>query len=558
MKQTKFLSILLFLTFAYITAQAQVPKTISYQGILTNAEGNAVSDGDYSIVFTLYNALTDGNNLWTETQTVTVTNGIFNVILGSVTPLDLSFSTKYWLGLTIESGDELTPRTELTSTPYSLNTSSIPNQIVTGEKVADGNLVRSINGLKDDVTLTAGSNVNISETGNVITISATGGSGTEGVASVDGVSNNGGNIDLVAGSNVTITPDDANNKITISASGGSSGDNLGNHTAIQNIKLSNHWLSGDGGNEGVYVHSTGKVGIGTNNPLVNLDVSGTLRATTIRVGNPVSSYGSGDIAAVNNIYADDNIGTRSGYIRAGTPSVSYGNGDIAATDEVIADNTIRTGSPSSSYGSGDIVATDDLLADDDIVAKTGSIVTGTPSVSYGNGDIAATDEVIADNTIRTGSPSSSYGSGDIVATDDLICDDILFANNKAIINAPGAGSTSYILYVGGAAYSTESWNTSDKKYKKNIAVITNPITQLKKLKGVSFDWRVDEFKEQEFSKEKQFGLIAQEVEKVFPNLVKTDENGEKAVNYIGLIPILLESIKAQQKEIDELRNLLNN
>ena len=499
MKQTKFLSILLFLTFAYITAQAQVPKTISYQGILTNAEGNAVSDGDYSIVFTLYNALTDGNNLWTETQTVTVTNGIFNVILGSVTPLDLSFSTKYWLGLTIESGDELTPRTELTSTPYSLNTSSIPNQIVTGEKVADGNLVRSINGLKDDVTLTAGSNVNISETGNVITISATGGSGTEGVASVDGVSNNGGNIDLVAGSNVTITPDDANNKITISASGGSSGDNLGNHTAIQNIKLSNHWLSGDGGNEGVYVHSTGKVGIGTNNPLVNLDVSGTLRATTIRVGNPVSSYGSGDIAAVNNIYADDNIGTRSGYIRAGTPSVSYGNGDIAATDEVIADNTIRTGSP-----------------------------------------------------------SSSYGSGDIVATDDLICDDILFANNKAIINAPGAGSTSYILYVGGAAYSTESWNTSDKKYKKNIAVITNPITQLKKLKGVSFDWRVDEFKEQEFSKEKQFGLIAQEVEKVFPNLVKTDENGEKAVNYIGLIPILLESIKAQQKEIDELRNLLNN
>ncbi len=72
------------------------------------------------------------------------------------------------------------------------------------------------------------------------------------------------------------------------------------------------------------------------------------------------------------------------------------------------------------------------------------------------------------------------------------------------------------------------------------------------------NWKVDEYKEREFSDKKQFGFIAQEVEKVFPNLVKTDENGEKAVNYIEIIPLLLEAYKHQQKEIEELRSLINH
>ena len=55
------------------------------------------------------------------------------------------------------------------------------------------------------------------------------------------------------------------------------GDNLGNHIATQNLRLGNYWLSGDGGNEGVFVNSSGNVGIGTTNPGAKLDVVGFAR-----------------------------------------------------------------------------------------------------------------------------------------------------------------------------------------------------------------------------------------------------------------------------------------
>ncbi len=106
----------------------QVPRTISYQGILTDGNGTPVSDGDYELTFKLYDVETGGSALWTETQWVAVHNGVFDVILGSVSPLDLPFDKPYWVGVTVGTGTELIPRIELTSAAYSLrsaNTDSI-------------------------------------------------------------------------------------------------------------------------------------------------------------------------------------------------------------------------------------------------------------------------------------------------------------------------------------------------------------------------------------------------------------------------------------------------
>jgi hypothetical protein len=95
------------------------------------------------------------------------------------------------------------------------------------------------------------------------------------ISSIGGVKNDGGDIALVAGSNIAISPDDANNKITISASTGG-GDNLGNHAAIQNIKLNGNWISNDGDDEGIFIKSNGNVGVGTNTPERKLSVKGNL------------------------------------------------------------------------------------------------------------------------------------------------------------------------------------------------------------------------------------------------------------------------------------------
>jgi|GEM_PF-1307762 len=124
----------------------QVPQTISYQGFLTDASGNPVSDGSYSLVFSIYNSASGGTQLWEEAQVVTVSSGVFNAILGKTAPLSLPFNNPYWLGITVGVGNELTPRIELAASAYSLNarsvadgavgTASIQNYAVTQEKLA--------------------------------------------------------------------------------------------------------------------------------------------------------------------------------------------------------------------------------------------------------------------------------------------------------------------------------------------------------------------------------------------------------------------------------------
>ncbi len=101
-------------------AFADAPKIVNYQGYLTDAVGTPVS-GANSMVFNLYNSSVGGALLWSEAQpAVTVTNGIYQVNLGSVTPFNLSFDQPYYLGVAVGADPEMTPRQPFTGTPYAL------------------------------------------------------------------------------------------------------------------------------------------------------------------------------------------------------------------------------------------------------------------------------------------------------------------------------------------------------------------------------------------------------------------------------------------------------
>jgi hypothetical protein len=103
-------------------APAEVPSTMSYQGLLTDGAGTPVADGVYDLTLRLYDVPSDGAPLWTETQSaVPVARGIFSISLGSVVPLTLPFDQPYWLGTSIDPDAELAPRTPLTSSPYALS-----------------------------------------------------------------------------------------------------------------------------------------------------------------------------------------------------------------------------------------------------------------------------------------------------------------------------------------------------------------------------------------------------------------------------------------------------
>src|SRR5215831_15545792 len=80
------------------TAPAQVPDKINYQGRLTDLGGTPIT-ASVPMVFKLYTVASGGAALYTETQTVSVASGIFNVAIGSVTPLNLPFDVPYFLGV---------------------------------------------------------------------------------------------------------------------------------------------------------------------------------------------------------------------------------------------------------------------------------------------------------------------------------------------------------------------------------------------------------------------------------------------------------------------------
>jgi hypothetical protein len=99
---------------------AEVPQLISYQGRLTDG-GKPVADSTYSVKFTIYDDL-GGTALWTQTQNVTTSGGVFSVLLGSVTPITpalLAGPVRY-LGIKVGSNAEMWPPSQLVSTPYAL------------------------------------------------------------------------------------------------------------------------------------------------------------------------------------------------------------------------------------------------------------------------------------------------------------------------------------------------------------------------------------------------------------------------------------------------------
>ena len=95
-----------------------VPKTLSYQGLLTKANGSPVGDGSYMIKFKFFNALTEGDLLWEENQNIDIKDGVISATLGLENPVDFSSEESY-LEIIVED-IPLSPRQALTSVLYSM------------------------------------------------------------------------------------------------------------------------------------------------------------------------------------------------------------------------------------------------------------------------------------------------------------------------------------------------------------------------------------------------------------------------------------------------------
>jgi hypothetical protein len=127
-------------------------------------------------------------------------------------------------------------------------------------------------------------------------------------------------------------------------------------------------------------------------------------------------------------------------------------------------------------------------------------------------------------------------------------------NTDSSILSTSVGSINFKPQSGIVKVNGATVLTSDSILKKNIVELDSALPKIDKIKCVYFDFKTDEYPSYNLPKNRQIGVIAQDVEKSFPELVYTDKDGFKSVDYDKLSAILIESVKEQQKLIENLQH----
>lgn len=341
-------------------------------------------------------------------------------------------------------------------------------------------------------------------------------------------------------------------------------------------------------------------------PALTGDVTTTAGSLTTSVAAIQSKTVSGTTGTGNVVFSASPI--LSGNVGIGTSTATSPltvNGVIESQSGGIKfpDGTTQTTAATGGGGSGTVSSgTAGQVA---YYQSTGTTVIGTSAINIVNGNVGigttsprgvlqvsgVRDGVYFTNPdfvdMSTGSGiymATGAASGDVYseiqafqqgnsATNDLILQP--FGGNVGVFNS----SPSYALQVNGAVAGTSAYvNTSDARYKKNVQPLAHGLDAVMHLKPVSFEWKDEVFYPQKRGsiepraaqtplrprppdpamRGQQIGFVAQDVEKVLPSVVVTEDNDEKTkgMKYSEIIPVLVKAIQEQQAEIAALKSKL--
>jgi Chaperone of endosialidase len=204
-------------------------------------------------------------------------------------------------------------------------------------------------------------------------------------------------------------------------------------------------------------------------------------------------------------------------------------------------------------------------------AKTNSLYIGsTGKIGIGTASPALATHILASDTpaIRLDQDNSGGFTPqvwDIAGNEaNFFIRDVTAGSTLPFRIKPGAPTSSIEIQADGTIKIKNAIvPLSDFRLKKNLEKINNATSLIKQMNPMKYDFRYEELKEMGLPKERQFGLIAQELEKVVPELVFQHSEGKnqehyKGINYTGLIPILIQGMKDQQAEIEALKQKLAN
>jgi hypothetical protein len=290
------------------------------------------------------------------------------------------------------------------------------------------------------------------------------------------------------------------------------------------------------GSERVRINSTGNVGIGTTSPVDKLDVNGAIR---FRVNTP-SFTGAPDNGVLD--FVPTSIFPTDPQIRlvaVGTSTVGasiafqtgLNSGSIAEAMRITSGGLVGVGVTNPTYK---------LQVNDTIASVTGF---GNFTALQSIGGTGYRWTLANDSTFRLQYTTNGFSSA---TTPLFVTSNGALGLNVTPTNTAGRFEASNDI----VAYSS-----SDKNWKKNIKNINSPLEKLSQINGVEFDWIEDE--PIHGNKGHDIGVIAQEIELILPEAVQTRESGMKAVKYEKVIPLLIEAIKDQQKQIEQLKQIVN-
>ncbi|MCP4597327.1 tail fiber domain-containing protein, partial [Neptuniibacter sp.] len=380
----------------------------------------------------------------------------------------------------------------------------------------------------------------------------------------------------------------------------SGGDDLGDHTATQNVELSDNWLSNDGDSEGLFVDTDGDVGVGTNTPDARLHIVGQtiIDGSTLEFVNTGSSVFIGEDAGANDDYTtNSNTGIGNIALRdniSGFFNTAVGSGALANNLE---DHNTAFGMSSLLYntsggentGIGRAALQSNTTGDNNTglgfwtdvgsnnltnATAIGAYAYVTQSNSLILGSINGVNTATADTKVGIGTTSPYYkfevqgatGSNNWIAKINNISNDNTTYNNGLLIQAghdsynssrgsnmltfsrPDGAPMGAVIQNGSTSISY--YSISDRRQKSNIRTTDYGLNNLLQIQVADYEYKDN-------SATTQTGFIAQQLYEHYPEAVSVGGDDLEAnpwmVAYGKMTPLLVKAVQEQQETIEELK-----